>query len=236
MKRVFILPYTLDRFQDIRSMQNMRHLFLDTSTEKSFVGLGDRGKLLEIRIMPEGLQNSKFILPALIDLLKAHGMTLKDLSLISCSIGPGSYTGLRVGAALAQGISYALKCPLVSFNSLEGFIPRGEGVFAVLLDAKYGGLYALKGGFGDPEVVSLERAKDYLKGVKVIVTPHLQVLKAKLENLNLDVEWEEGIPSGERIAEISFERFQEGKVSKTGELKLLYLRKTQAEIERTQQS
>lgn len=219
----------------------MLQLIIDTATEVAFVGLASDGQLIEMHRLPTGLQNSKNLFPNLLDLLTRHQLSPKDLGLIGCGVGPGSYTGIRVGAAIAQSMAYALRIPLVGICSLMSFVPKTPGSFASVLDARYGGAYLLKGHFDgktvnfeeEPQVVALDQMAETLKGVEIIVTPHLKDLQEKITPYAPSVKWEEGIPSGEVFAQKNDEYYRNNHFSTKAELKLLYLRKTQVEIERS---
>lgn len=211
----------------------MKHLFLDTATERALIGLAEDGALIESESLPVGLQNSRYLLPALIELLRKYGLTARSLGLISCGIGPGSYTGIRVGAALAQSMAFALKIPLGSFSSLEGFLPKSPGTFAAVLDARYGGIYAQKGHFdgrlynfsSGPEVIGWDQAEHSLQGVSTLVGPKIDSLKAKLQEKLSFIKWEESAPSPDHLAHLSYLNYKRGNVSQRAELKLLYLRR-----------
>lgn len=216
----------------------MLQLFMDTASEKAFIGLAESGRLIEFVRLPFGLQNSKHFFPVLLELLSRHSLTPKDLELIGCGVGPGSYTGIRVSAAVAQSMAYGLRLPLVGISSLTGYIPSSSGRFAAVFDAKYGGLYVQEGESDGvsirfckrPLVVSLEDAPKFFCGIERIVTPHLSTLQSKLSGLK--IQWEEKDPSGAYFAKSVDEHFSRFEYSSKAELKLLYLRKTQAEIEK----
>lgn len=216
----------------------MLQLFLDTSTHHLLVGLAFKEEVLDVKLIHLGLQNSKFLFPALLDLLNKNQYTPKDLELIGCGVGPGSYTGIRAGAALAKSMAYALRLPLVGISSLECYIPSKVGPFAVMLDAKYGGVYFQKGMYDGtkttfdsmPEVSSLNEIQEKLKDIPLVVTPERDVLKERLENLN--VKWEEAEASPACFAGRVYENFLQGNFNTRAELKLHYLRKTQAEYEK----
>jgi tRNA threonylcarbamoyladenosine biosynthesis protein TsaB len=55
---------------------------------------------------------SQMLLPMIEDCIKTHGLSLSDLTEISCNIGPGSYTGLRVGIAVSNALSILLDIPV----------------------------------------------------------------------------------------------------------------------------
>lgn len=87
-------------------------LVLDTADNKRItVGLNINGREY---INAEKIISNKtqIILPMVDKILKKHSLTPKDLSGIRVNIGPGSYTGLRVGVAIANTLSFALKIPV----------------------------------------------------------------------------------------------------------------------------
>lgn len=83
-------------------------LYIDTSdNQKTIVGLGQ--KRLE---KPTGPDKSQPVLTLINQILKKNKKTLKDLTEIEVNTGPGSFTGLRVGIAVANALSWALKIPV----------------------------------------------------------------------------------------------------------------------------
>lgn len=212
----------------------MLQLFIDTATERALIGLAHHGDLIEEMHLPVGLKNSKLLFPALLELFDRQKITAKDLSWISCGVGPGSYTGIRVGAATAQSMAYALRLPLVGISSLESFTPEKEGTFAVLLDAKISGVYFLKGVktkddvqyLSESKAVPLDQLEKELEGVDRIITPNKEAIEA-LWNGSQPIELES--PSGTLFAKRAYAQYLLGHYSTKAELQLLYLRKTEAE-------
>ena len=83
-------------------------LYLDTSSnQKTIVGLGDQRVELDSSVW-----HSQVVLPILVKLLKKQNRSIKEITEIELNVGPGSYTGLRVGAAIANALGYALKIPV----------------------------------------------------------------------------------------------------------------------------
>jgi tRNA threonylcarbamoyladenosine biosynthesis protein TsaB len=205
----------------------MLHLFIDTATEKAFIGLANDDQLIGEVHLPVGVHNSKLFFPALVELFRSHQIQPKDLGLISCGVGPGSYTGIRVGASAAQAMAYALSIPLVGICSLEAYRPSDEKEpFAILLDARVAGFYVLKQS-GGPEALEVDTAAQKLKEIPRLISPHPEQIK---QRLTLQGIWEEGTPSGHMFAAKAFGLFRAGEVVKNGTLPLLYLRKTEAEM------
>lgn len=201
----------------------MKQLILDTSLEKALIAIAENGKCLS-QINLEGIQlGSKLILPSIDDLLKEKGWTVKDLELITAGIGPGSYTGMRSSASFSQSLSLTLDIPLNSFCSLEAYLPKEPSSFAVIVDAKYGGAYLLKGileengslYFEKPMICSLENLDKELISCRRIVSPGVNP-NGKFKT---ELPWDVVTPSGESIAQ----RYSKGPFNQ-GTLELIYLK------------
>src|SRR5262245_57677915 len=116
-------------------------LLMETSTEQGVVAIFSGDKPLFCQQLPFGL-NQAHALPQLLQQgLEATGLTLQQIELVAAGIGPGSYTGMRIGAVVAKTTAYAAELPLVGVCSLEAFVPNQEGLFASLIDARMGGAY-----------------------------------------------------------------------------------------------
>ena len=94
-------------------------LLIDTSQNKVVVALSKNGKIIEKKIWQSYFRQSETLLLAIDRLLKRNKLTLKDLTGIVVNSGPGSYTGLRVGIATANTLSFGLKIPLVGIKNIQ---------------------------------------------------------------------------------------------------------------------
>lgn len=117
----------------------MKTLLLETSSEKGCLILAESGKQIAFQPLPGGPELSKTLALSVASLLKETNFRPEA---VAAGCGPGSYTGIRVGAALAQALSFGWGVPLFGFCSLEAFAPAPPS-YAVLIDARMGGLYAL---------------------------------------------------------------------------------------------
>lgn len=122
----------------------MKLLALDTSTEACSVALwldGDARERFEL-----GSQHSERILPMVDALLAEAGLRLSQLDTLAFGRGPGSFTGLRIGAGVAQGLAFGADLPVVPVSSLAA-LAQGQVADKVLaaLDARmrqvYWGVY-----------------------------------------------------------------------------------------------
>jgi len=76
------------------------------------------------------------LFPAINALLSQAGVTRKDLTGLACSLGPGSFTGLRIGMAAAKGLAEGLDIPLVAVSTLEALGRSQSGPVAVIMNAR----------------------------------------------------------------------------------------------------
>lgn len=219
----------------------MLSLLIDTSTERGLIALGLDGKVIGEAQLPVGLHNSHTLFRELDALINRLHIKKKDLKLIICGIGPGSYTGMRVAASAAKGLSFGLQIPLIGVSTLSGLVPEGDGPFAAIIDAKISGVYLQKGikekgkvtFLSPPAAIPLEALDKEIEGVKGLVTPKMEPLRTKLASYAASkLLWEEKGLSAEQMTALGLQKFNAGDYSAEGQLDLLYLRKTQAEIER----
>lgn len=219
----------------------MTKLLIDTCTEHGVIAFFNEDTLLYEGNIPKGLHNSQYMMMEIDKGLKELSIKVKDLQFIAVTIGPGSYTGIRIGVIAAKTLAYAGKVPLITLCSLDGYVPEKNGKFISLIDAKIAGGYFRVGNKTDesvdwltePAVSELEKL-DSLQQIFHLVTPNKQLLEKKLNKLypDLPFEWNESPPSVKEFIRVSNEKFRAGQIESGTEFELMYLRKTQAEIER----
>jgi len=115
-------------------------LNIDTALERASVCLAKDGHALEVAINDNQKDHALWLHNAVDDLLKKTGNSVAQLEGVAVTIGPGSYTGLRVGLAAAKGLCYVLKIPLITINTLEviAFAVKEEaaGLICPMIDAR----------------------------------------------------------------------------------------------------
>jgi tRNA threonylcarbamoyladenosine biosynthesis protein TsaB len=155
-------------------------LIIDTSTDKSLIACAQGNQLLLAVRLPHGFQSSRYLMGAIEEGLKQVKCLPSSLQAIAVAIGPGSYTGIRVGVAAAKGLAFPKSLPLVGFCSLEGFVSEKEGRFLSLIDARIGGFYVLPQErvgssvhpLSSPQLISKENLSDLLHEYPTQVGPH----------------------------------------------------------------
>lgn len=207
----------------------MTILILDTSTERGIVAIGQEGKVLVFRNLPFGLNNSQHLMPTINEEMRTLGLAPKDLTAVAVCIGPGSYTGIRVGAMTAKSIAYANEIPLIGICTLEGFTPSKDGSFAVLVDAKVAGAYVLTAekkqekilNMSDPAVVDLKSLTPQISSIPTVVCPNSSRLEQEMEG---EWEWEQSWPNPEHLLALAEQKYADKDYTLDGKLELMYLR------------
>lgn len=93
-------------------------LCLETSTAVCSVALVDKGNVIALRESLEGQNHAEKITVFIDEVMKEAGVSYTDLYAIATSMGPGSYTGLRIGVSTAKGLCYAMEKPLIAIDTL----------------------------------------------------------------------------------------------------------------------
>ncbi len=103
-----------------------RLLLLETATGVCSVGVGEHGRLIGVRTAPDTYRHGAQLTLLIESVLAEPGWEMEQLDAVVVSAGPGSYTSLRVGAATAKGICYALSKPLIAVDTLESLARAAE--------------------------------------------------------------------------------------------------------------
>ncbi|MFZ2207085.1 MAG: tRNA (adenosine(37)-N6)-threonylcarbamoyltransferase complex dimerization subunit type 1 TsaB [Porticoccaceae bacterium] len=131
-------------------------LAIETSANLCSVAVAQHGEIIDI-VVSELRGHTRHLLPAIDRLLVDAGLTLRRLDAIAVTTGPGSFTGLRIGIGVAQGLAYGADLPAVPLSSLatlaQGAIRSGQlardEIAVTALDARmdevYWGLYQVAG-------------------------------------------------------------------------------------------
>lgn len=178
-------------------------------------------------------------------LLKASLLSIKEIDAFAVSIGPGSFTGLRVGLSTAKGFSYASKKPLVPVPTLDALartLPFCSHLICPMLDARknevYAALYKWEG--RQCKKIMPETAINPVDLLKEIHAPtlfmgdgtkkHKKIITDALKDNAFFAPPSKMSPSASSVAEIAVEILKEGLLTDPVALTPFYLRKSEAEI------
>ena len=221
----------------------MNIIAIDTATECLGLCLqaGDRLTKLAIKV---GFRHAETLVPWIAQLCTAAGLEPGNIDLVVVSIGPGSFTGLRIGIASALGIAEGASCAVTGVPTLDamawGF--RRLPVIALpVIDARKGRLYAAFYEKGHKISQHLDISeKDlaaqigaYAKDSPCVATgPYAEMLasgiNAHCTNVSISVDPEYNTPNTHAVLELGLKIFKrEG--SQRGKISPIYLRKSEAE-------
>jgi tRNA threonylcarbamoyladenosine biosynthesis protein TsaB len=216
---------------------------IEVSTRISSVALLDlvTGEELAECSLPADWESSVTLIPALETLLQQKELTSQDLAAVAVSIGPGSFTGIRVGIATAEGLCMPSNLLAFGIPTLDGLaenlrVAEMQGEALCLVDAQRGecfvGHYQIdKDSFREldpPQIIGFERLGAMLKGKAWIVGPGaLKYEKEIRESLGA-----QGMlaftalhqPKAMSIARLAYRQWQAGLRPTLDQLKPLYLR------------
>lgn len=122
----------------------MLTLAIDTATKVCTVALCRDTKILAEYSINMGMTHSEGLLPQLDQLLARTGVKKEEIELLAVSMGPGSFTGLRIGLATAEAMAYSWQCYLHGVDTLKALaynIPLEGRVLSPVLDAQKGNFY-----------------------------------------------------------------------------------------------
>ncbi len=167
----------------------MKSLIIDTSHEMSYVILAKNSEIIFFKKF-EKKDLSKELFQNIDDILKKTKTDISNLKYLATSVGPGSFTGLRVGATICKTLSFAKKLPLISYISLEAYTPSCKGKFLSVFDAKSEGIYLIEGFskqdeityLSEPKLLSIEEAQKLFETIPNIISPDAEILKEKFKN------------------------------------------------------
>ncbi len=191
------------------------------------LGIDSSGMVASAAIIADGVLASEFtvnnkqthsqtLLPMIEKVVDMSGVSLESLDAIAVAAGPGSFTGLRIGASTAKGMGLALKKPIVPVPTLEGLAYRvgvADGLICPMMDARRNQVYT---------------------GIYRIADSGLECLEEQCAVAIEEIGEKINALSGAAVAALGEIYFHGGRMEEAGQHRPIYLRKSQAEREREQ--
>jgi tRNA threonylcarbamoyladenosine biosynthesis protein TsaB len=227
----------------------MKILAVDTATSSLSVAVTDAGGLRTELTRSTGETHARHLMALVDTVLTLSDVTVDDLDAFAVTIGPGTFTGLRIGISTVQGMAMAASKPVAGISSLEALAvqasPLCQGVDSLvcaMLDARrqevYGGLFRSNGhgleSVSDPRVGPPDTFLDAIEEPCLLVGSGAlmvqDVFRDKLPDRFSLAATGAHIIRGETIARLAFSAFADSAVPVSRVLQPLYLRHSDAEI------
>ncbi|MBR6759425.1 MAG: tRNA (adenosine(37)-N6)-threonylcarbamoyltransferase complex dimerization subunit type 1 TsaB [Alistipes sp.] len=218
-------------------------LCIETGTDVCSVGLARNGEIVSLRESDEGRDHAKKVAVFVDELLHETGVSPDELDAVAVGMGPGSYTGLRIGVSFAKGLCYGLNIPLVAVGSLDALaeVAREDYEAGILLVEGWSDAYLVP-------MIDARRMEVYTRVFNAAGEP-LSDVKAEVVDENSFAEWREkrkmiifgngaakccealqGVeyvnitPSARGLARLAEERLQRGEVEDIAYFEPFYLK------------
>jgi tRNA threonylcarbamoyladenosine biosynthesis protein TsaB len=212
---------------------------IETSGPRGGVALADDDELIGEESFEEGMVHGRALVPSLDRILKKAGLTPKQLGLVAVDVGPGSYTGVRVGVAAARMIAMAVGCPVAPIVSMDVLAENAEDLedfVCPILDARWEQVYAASfrrdwvwlrtegpAAYRPEDLAARLAAGTTVFGSGVEKYPAVFARFAKGP-----ADW--SVPRAQVVARLGWQAFQSGAMDDYNILRPLYLRPTEAEV------
>ena len=228
----------------------MKILAFDSTARAASVAVTEDDSLLGLYTIDNGLTQSELLLPMAENLLKSLKLSFADIDILAATTGPGSFTGVRIGAALVKGIAFGRNIPCVSVSTLEALAENLAGIRGIIvpcMDARRNQVYnaIFRSGENGMTRITEDRAisiDDLAKELKEFEGEDLYIVgdgygvardglikagitpKVTPEALRLE--------NASSVAKIAYRKYKNGEFTDDSSLLPTYLRLPQAERER----
>lgn len=224
----------------------MKVLAIDTSTVMASCALLDEENLLGEFSLNQNMGHSENLVPMVKTLLDNLNLKVSDIDLYGVALGPGSFTGLRIGIATVKAFAHVYNKPIVGVSTLEGlaFNVRASGVIVPMIDARknrvYTGIYKWEDGYlnnvEEPTVMEIDELLEHLKENynNIIVNgngiyTHREKIKDKLGDRVEFAPFIQNTCRAASIGELALLKREEGKLESYFSLVPEYIRQSQAQ-------
>lgn len=210
-------------------------LAVDTSTTQVGIALYDGAQVIGEFAWRSGQRHTVELAPAVSDLLSRCGLTMDDVLALGVALGPGSFTSLRVGLALAKGVALAKDIPLIGIPTLDILAhaqPASELPLAVAIQAgrsrfALGWYKNLKGTWqsqGEARIVTVAEINAEVEHPSILCAEFSAQTRQEIKNENMRLTSPaKSIRRPAILAELAWARWQAGDVDDAASLAPIYL-------------
>lgn len=222
----------------------MNILALDTSSPVASAAVMSDGVLLGEYVVNNGKTHSQILMPMISDLLLKTGIDVSDIDVFATSLGPGSFTGLRIGIATAKALAQVGKKEIIGISALDGLCAnvtvQKDVLVCPIVDARRGNVYnaVYKDGVKiiDDRLIPLDTILEDLKNSKVIflgdgIIKHREKILDAMEENAIFPHENSSMQKASSIAYLANIRAQNKDFDNIFSLEPIYIRPSQAERE-----
>ncbi len=215
----------------------LRYLIIDTSNEYGVIGYFEEKKKIFGLELEINKSYSEIITPVLDIMKKVSIIDMQRLNFIGVNIGPGSFTGTRIGIATVKGLTFENRIPVIPITSFQALKEKGKGFKGTIIpfidarkkqvfsEIRFKNKYILYPGSYFPEkVIKLAPENSFFIGNGI------KYYKNLLEESGKIFYKSEDMFLLDELAFIAYNRFIKGKFVMADKIKPIYLRKSEAEI------
>lgn len=217
----------------------MKILAIDTASNICSVAILENDTCQDEINLNNGKTHSENLMPIVAEILSRNNMKLSKIDLISCCVGSGSFTGIRIGVASVKAMAEASKLPVIGVNALETLaqIDSSEAIKVSLIDARNNQVYCgvfdrdyqlLEELMADDITTILESLKKYddLICIGDGAVLHKALIEQELPQAKFSEQNEQKASLGGKVA---YQKYQDNEIQSADTIVPLYLRKSQAE-------
>lgn len=228
----------------------MKILAFDGTAKAASVAVADGDRILAYNTIDNGLTQSELLLPMAEDMLRSLKLSFADMDLFATSVGPGSFTGVRIGVSLIKGLAFGRDIPCVGVSTVEALAENMRGLCGIVvpcMDARRGQVYTATFSCDGKDMVRLTEDRaialvDLAKeleaydGQSIYVTGDgYKVAKNALESAGIKIAHTPELlilENAASVAKVAKAKYESGEAVSDIELSPVYLRMPQAERER----
>jgi tRNA threonylcarbamoyladenosine biosynthesis protein TsaB len=222
----------------------MKILGVDTATKSCSVAVIDEKSVISEYTVNHKDTHSKFLMGMIRDVLDVCHLPVKDIDGFAVTIGPGSFTGLRIGLSAIKGLALATGKPVVGVSSLEvlAYQVFGSGkLICPMMDARRKEVYTARYRFKDqkleaellPVAVSPDKAIENIDTSCVMVGDgsilYQDLIKRTLGPMAVFANFTQHIIRASTVGHIAMQRFKSNDTDDAGLIEPFYIRKSDAE-------
>lgn len=179
-------------FQKIVQINHMKILAFDTCNAILSVAIMDGGIIIYQKIINEHSKQAEQLIPLINKSMDDANFKLSDMDYIAVSIGPGSFTGVRIGLSAAFGLSLVTEIPIIAITCLEAlaFEHNKDLPIYVLMNARgdmlYSQIFKNFKPITEPKLLSIEHARENIEDKMILVGDGCQFINEKINPYVID--------------------------------------------------